>query len=1198
MVRSAIIAILLLLSMVGTALGQTPLVTKYTFGAAAGTFTALSSGNTMALSGGNLDDGYYNNVPLSFDFWYMGVRYRALHASTNGWITWGSALASSPYVNNLNSGVPRPVVAPLWDDLALPVAFNFSWQESGTAPNRVMTLQWLNCYWHYLATTSSISLQVRLFETSGRVEFVYRQESGTVVSASASIGITAAGTGSGNYRSLSSTSASPTVSSTTETATLSSRPSNGRTYSWTPPVPAAPSTLTFTNVSATGMTLNWIDNATNEVGYVIYQSTDGVNYSFLEQVAANSTQAVETGLSPYMLYYWRVYAVTEGALSNPLSGQRMTDCAGVPLSQVPTSGWLGYYRLAGNGLDETGLNPGTLQGSPLAVADRFGVAGKAINLQGATQYLSTVTSSSAPAAFSLSLWFRGERPGRLLGMGAQSTGSSASTDRQLYLDDAGRVCFGLLSGTARMVQSPASYVDSSWHHVVGTLSPTAGMELYVDGQVVATNPLVTTASSYTGYWRIGEDNLAGWPAQPSTAYSGDVDEALIYDHALTPTEVETLHERPDGAGNDGPVCAGSTLGLTATTVAGATYQWAGPNGFSSTQQNPSLVYTTATNGTYTVVATLGGCTATAHTIVTGSPEPGRWTGAVSSDWNTSSNWCGGVVPSTTTDVTVPAGVPNMPLLSATGYCHHLTIAVGAQVITGANGILSVSGDLQNLGNMTNSGLTNFNGSGGLQTVSGVGFFNDLSLTNGAEVALAQAILVGGDLSIVAGTLVTNGQSIEVAGDWRNTGAFVAGTGAVKFSSSTAATVTQSGTGAFFRMILDKPGSNLTLQSPVTVTHHLALTSGILNLGGEELSITRADTSALTRVNGLLLSEQVDNSSVLSWTIGTQPGRFSFPFGTLTGSYVPLVVDHAAGDLGVFSVATYGTIPSNQPYPQTPELVTNLFGANGQDNSQNAVDRFWQVEATGSTGTATLSFTAQPSETVGIPVAYAQRYDSLSDTWNAALPGQIPLLNGVQVPSVSQFGVFALTNSSVPFPVEFIGFEAYPRYQDVVVKWVTAMETNSDLFEVRRSVDGAAFHRLGVVDAAGNSRSRRDYQYVDTLPLLGRSYYQVKEVDQDGASLSTEVAEVYYDPSLGVKVVVYPNPTTEERIHVQLLKAGGQQALVKLADMNGRVLLEELVNVESDPYEVELHPVQSLARGMYVLQVRYRGGEHSAILEIR
>jgi len=63
------------------------------------------------------------------------------------------------------------------------------------------------------------------------------------------------------------------------------------------------------------------------------------------------------------------------------------------------------------------------------------------------------------------------------------------------------------------------------------------------------------------------------------------------------------------AGNNGPVCQGTTLNLTATYIAGATYQWTGPNGFSSTDQNPVINNVSGfANGTYTVTATKNGCT--------------------------------------------------------------------------------------------------------------------------------------------------------------------------------------------------------------------------------------------------------------------------------------------------------------------------------------------------------------------------------------------------------------------------------------------------------------------------------------------------------------------------------------------------------------------------------------------------------------
>ena len=70
------------------------------------------------------------------------------------------------------------------------------------------------------------------------------------------------------------------------------------------------------------------------------------------------------------------------------------------------------------------------------------------------------------------------------------------------------------------------------------------------------------------------------------------------------------------AGNNGPICAGLTLNLTAVTIPGAIYSWTGPNGFTSALQNPDIPNaTTAASGAYYVTATVAGCTSLPSTTV-------------------------------------------------------------------------------------------------------------------------------------------------------------------------------------------------------------------------------------------------------------------------------------------------------------------------------------------------------------------------------------------------------------------------------------------------------------------------------------------------------------------------------------------------------------------------------------------------------
>jgi hypothetical protein len=64
------------------------------------------------------------------------------------------------------------------------------------------------------------------------------------------------------------------------------------------------------------------------------------------------------------------------------------------------------------------------------------------------------------------------------------------------------------------------------------------MRLYVDGALVATNNQTKAAESETGYWRIGFDNLGGWPNAPTSFhFTGALAHASVYYRVLPADEV-------------------------------------------------------------------------------------------------------------------------------------------------------------------------------------------------------------------------------------------------------------------------------------------------------------------------------------------------------------------------------------------------------------------------------------------------------------------------------------------------------------------------------------------------------------------------------------------------------------------------------------------------------------------------------------
>ncbi|MEM0999901.1 MAG: gliding motility-associated C-terminal domain-containing protein, partial [Bacteroidota bacterium] len=73
----------------------------------------------------------------------------------------------------------------------------------------------------------------------------------------------------------------------------------------------------------------------------------------------------------------------------------------------------------------------------------------------------------------------------------------------------------------------------------------------------------------------------------------------------------TLNGLPDTltAQSNAPLCAGATLQLLTGNVVGGTYEWEGPNGWTSSSQNPSIFNADSTRaGGYRVRVTVNGCT--------------------------------------------------------------------------------------------------------------------------------------------------------------------------------------------------------------------------------------------------------------------------------------------------------------------------------------------------------------------------------------------------------------------------------------------------------------------------------------------------------------------------------------------------------------------------------------------------------------
>src|SRR6202012_4791176 len=143
----------------------------------------------------------------------------------------------------------------------------------------------------------------------------------------------------------------------------------------------------------------------------------------------------------------------------------------------------------------TNNDNGTVQGSAPLTTDRFGRANNAYSFNGSSQYISTTTGSASPgpANFSISVWFNTTNAGGLLvGYGSSQTGSSSMYDRHIYMSDGGQIYYGIYPNAVQTINSTTSYDDGNWHNAIATTSATSASSLYIDGQLQASDPTMTT----------------------------------------------------------------------------------------------------------------------------------------------------------------------------------------------------------------------------------------------------------------------------------------------------------------------------------------------------------------------------------------------------------------------------------------------------------------------------------------------------------------------------------------------------------------------------------------------------------------------------------------------------------------------------------------------------------------------------------
>jgi len=537
-------------------------VANYTFSESPGTYTTIAG--TTAIASGWDDTVTANTIPIGFTFNFNGTNYTTCSINSNGYITFGATLSANNLYTPIsdNTGY-NGAISGFGVDLTDNNTRTILYTTTGTAPNRIFTVQWREA--RRFAQGGNLDFQIKLFETSNRIDIVYANFGLNNTNVNVQVGLRGANNTDFNNRSLTATNTAwdnNTTAGGANNATCRSRnnnqPSNGRTFTWTPPTPP-----TITSLGA----------ASGCVGSTL--TINGTNLLTATAVTIGGTAATITGTTATSVTV-TVGTGTTGTVQVTTPGGTATSAATFTVNPLPT---ISLTSAVGTNAQTLCINTAitnityTVAGGGATGATVTGLpAGVTGNYSAGTVTISGTPSASGTFNYTIT-----------------TTGGTCSTTANGTITVRALPTIVLTSAAATANQSICR--GSAITNIVYTIGggatgvTTAGLPAGVTGNLVGSTYTLSGTPTANGTFNYTLTTSGGAPCANAT-----INGTLV---------VNALPANPGNPTSNSPQCnpPGVTLTRTGTPPAGETWYWQTVAGGTNTT-NSGATFVATTSGTY------------------------------------------------------------------------------------------------------------------------------------------------------------------------------------------------------------------------------------------------------------------------------------------------------------------------------------------------------------------------------------------------------------------------------------------------------------------------------------------------------------------------------------------------------------------------------------------------------------------------
>ncbi len=484
----------------------------------------------------------------------------------------------------------------------------------------------------------------------------------------------------------------------------------------------------------------------------------------------------------------------------------------------------------------------------------------------------------------------------------------------------------------------------------------------------------------------------------------------------------------------------------------------------------------------------------------------------------------------------------------------------------------------------------FNGASNFPTIKGT---LDIGGSGAGTVIIynqntnATPVTVLGDVIIRPSNILTNagaqsGTGFDIGGNLTVNGTLTvqsAGLGQyLRLSGASQQSISGSGTINTQNLHINNTSmAGIELQRDLRVNNELRMIAGSIHTGTNllELGTGISNRGSLNYTSGFVVGR------MRRWFNGLNTGDNTgkFPMGVFNGIYYDrsaLLEYTTAATNGGHLTVEFIEQPMANVGSGLPIAAANTGGAAfNVEYVEN--EGYWKIDnqpGTLNDGAYTLKLTGEGFQTITDLAGLTMLKRIAAGSWTCegnhlAASGTLskPIVERSSLTGFSNFGFGSGANN--PLPIELLAFNASPEADHVALNWTTASETNNAWFEVERSINFVDWKMVCRQPGAGNSNTLLQYADKDLQPLMGISYYRLKQTDFDGTtSLSNPVA-VRYTPKGGLWAVssFIPQGQTAQivlsrpvqNLHLEIFDATGRMIGRKLC--NGQQIMVDFQNLD-------------------------------------